>query len=171
LVNYIKNLVEEKYNCNELNIGYKKTYIIYPIILYTDYRYEVSGFNDYLAKRFEEKIEDNPKLYKLLNRHKIMPLTFIGLEFFFNNMNAFQTKEIKLHQLIENYHEKVKKQVRKHEKTHIQDRFTHLYYPFERIHYDYSFIMPPKDKEFPLVMKCFKMPFPYSDDKSNGTNL
>lgn len=106
LVDYIGKFVNEEYkdyfcSYNENGISH-----IYPIILYTDYRYGIEGVNDYLVREYVEEIDRKGKGNGVSSLYKscvIRPVTFISLDFFFTTSHLFNTKKLELHSLLEEY--------------------------------------------------------------------
>lgn len=122
---YIKTYVNNGYEA--LGFTYNKKLNIYPVIVYTDYKYRLNGLNHYLSIRFNEistPTEDSVK-------RRIRPLTVIGLDSLFNLQFKFQKKEINLANIITQYHRYVKNKERKDAGRGI-DRFSQLYPSFDR---------------------------------------
>lgn len=107
--------------------------VIYPIIVYTDSKYNISGLNDYLNKQFNEILI----LKNLHNPIQIKKLTLIDLNFFFLNVQKFKTGKLSLQKLIIEYH----KTIVTAEKSHIRQpsiqKFLNLYKSFDIIYQKY----------------------------------
>ncbi|NDV69685.1 hypothetical protein [Dysgonomonas sp. 25] len=139
LADYINGIKENRYKKYDdyLLKGIKeRNLVIYPIIIYTDYRYELSGLNDYLNQKFKNNInmEDN----------RIKDLTIINLEFIVTNFTRLRNKELDLKRLIDNYHKKIKSDAKSFEKRKGEDRFLNLYRSFELFYYKYYPNKPDK---------------------------
>lgn len=127
LASYIK-----KYDNNEYEkdgFPYNKRLNIYPIIIYTDYKYRINGLNHFLSVKFGELI--NQKDINNTTKQRIRPLTVIGLDCMFNVQLKFQNKIIKLADAIDNYHRHIKTTEKKNENKGVV-LFSKLYPSFDR---------------------------------------
>lgn len=102
---------------------------IYPILVYTDYKYRLNGLNHYLASAFE-KIVTEDKTLSLIKR-RIHPLTVIGLDTLFNLQIKLREKKLKLADVIDDYHRHNKKSFNKYADRGVE-RYSQLYPSFER---------------------------------------
>jgi len=159
ILNYIEKLLDSEYDNNVLRFSYDKSYNIYPIILYTDYRYNSSGLGYYIRKRFCEIIKRKEKIVsKYFRKGKIKPVTFIGLEFFFNNIQSLAKDRKLLKTLIDAYHYEIRKEEQINSispKPFERDLFP----SFERFHSDYNYVIPPVEDPIEFF-KLFGINFP-----------
>ena len=121
-----------KYDNNEYeNDGfpYNKRLNIYPIIIYTDYKYKINGLNHFLSVKFNEI--NNQKEFQESTKQRIHPLTVIGLDCMFNLQFKFQGKIIKLADAIDNYHTYIKTTEKKYENKGAV-LYSRLYPSFDR---------------------------------------
>lgn len=108
---------------------YNKGLNIYPIIVYTDYKYRINGLNHFLSIKFWELI--NQRDFHNYIKHRIHPLTVIGLDCLFNLQLKFQSKKLKFADAIDNYHRKNKNIEKKNENKGVVS-FSKLYPSFDR---------------------------------------
>ena len=159
IINYIEKLLDSEYDNNVLRFSYDKSYNIYPIILYTDYKYNSSGLGYYLRKRFCEIIKRKEGIVsKCFRKGKIKPVTFIGLEFFFNNIQSLAKDKKLLKSLIDSYHSEIEKE--EHINSIAPKPFERDLFPsFERFHSDYNYVIPPVEDPIEFF-KLFGINFP-----------
>ena len=122
----------DKYDNNEYEkdgFPYNKRLNIYPIIIYTDYKYRINGLNHFLSVKFGELI--NQKDMQESTKQRIHPLTVIGLDSMFNLQLKFQGKKLKLADSIDNYHRHVKTTEKKYENKGVEI-YSRLYPSFDR---------------------------------------
>ena len=132
LVAYIKKYENNEYENNEYeNDGfpYNKRLNIYPIIIYTDYKYRINGLNHFLSVKFRELITQ--KDIEESTKRRIRPLTVIGLDCMFNLQHAFQDKKLKFADAIDNYHRHIKTTEKKYENKGVEI-YSRLYPSFDR---------------------------------------
>lgn len=125
LAAYIGNYACGKYK----GFPYNPKLKIYPIIIYTDYKYRLNGLNHFLSLEFNRIINENASLS--LVKHRIRPITIIGLDCLFDLQIMFQNKRIKLADAIDNYHRHVKLQVKRYSDKGVE-KYSQLYPSFER---------------------------------------
>lgn len=159
IINYIEKLLDGEYDSNVLRFSYNKSFNIYPIILFTDYRYNSSGLGYYIRKRFCEIIKrKNGLASKCFRNGRIKPVTFIGLEFFFNNIQSFSKDKNLLKTLINAYHSEIKKE--EYINSIAPKPFERDLFPsFERFHSDYNYVTPPVEDPIEFF-KLFGIKFP-----------
>ena len=159
IINYIEKLLDGEYDSNVLRFSYNKSFNIYPIILFTDYRYNSSGLGYYIRKRFCEIIKrKNGLASKCFRKGRIKPVTFIGLEFFFNNIQSFSKDKNLLKTLINAYHSEIKKE--EYINSIAPKPFERDLFPsFERFHSDYNYVTPPVEDPIEFF-KLFGIKFP-----------
>lgn len=122
----------EKYENNEYeNDGfpYNKRLNIYPIIIYTDYKYRINGLNHFLSVKFGELIYK--KDIQKTTKQRIRPLTVIGLDCMFNLQLKFQDKKLKFADAIDNYHRHIKIREKRYENKGAE-LYSLLYPSFDR---------------------------------------
>jgi hypothetical protein len=147
---YINNCYSSDKN-RDFAIPFNAKNNIYPVLVYTDYKYCVQGVNDYINQKFQLLIDT--KNFDIKVRRRIKPLVFINLDFFLNHMYSFNSQDIKLHKLIHSYNDSIVGQVKAHEKsmqTHIfngnvPSLYRSLYMPFERRCGVTNTIIPPRE--------------------------
>lgn len=122
---YIKTYVKNGYEA--LGFAYNKKLNIYPIIVYTDYKYRLNGLNHYLSIKFNEIVNPTEEFVK----RRIRPLTVIGLDSLFNLQFKFQKKELNLAKIITQYHKHIKNKERKDSGKGVE-KFSQLYPSFDR---------------------------------------
>ncbi len=127
LSSYIDNYYNNEYEKD--GFPYNKRLNIYPIIIYTDYKYRINGLNHFLSVKFGELI--NHKDIDNSKKQRIRPLTVIGLDCMFNLQLKFQGKKIKLADAIDNYHKYIKTTAKKNENKGVE-LFSKLYPSFDR---------------------------------------
>ena len=125
LKDYIKDYAKNKYEA--LGFPYNRKLNIYPIIIYTDYKYRLNGLNHFLSIKFNEIAQFDEES---VNR-RIRPLTVIGLDCLFNLQYKFREKRIKLAGVIDDYHKHVKKREKKNADRGIE-KYIQLYPSFDR---------------------------------------
>ena len=122
----------EKYENNEYeNDGfpYSKRLNIYPLIIYTDYKYKINGLNHFLSVKMRELI--NQKDIEESTKQRIRPLTVIGLDCMFNLQLKFQDKKLKFADVIDNYHRHIKIREKRYENKGAE-LYSLLYPSFDR---------------------------------------
>ena len=102
---------------------------IYPILVYTDYKYRLNGLNHYLATAFEKIVTEDETLS--LIKRRIHPLTVIGLDTLFHLQIKLREKKLKLADAIDDYHRHNKNSFNKYADRGI-GRYSQLYPSFER---------------------------------------
>lgn len=125
LKDYIKDYAKNEYEA--LGFPYNKKLNIYPIIIYTDYKYRLNGLNHFLSIKFEEIAKFD---VESVNR-RIRPLTVIGLDCLFKLQYKFRDKKIKLADVIDDYHKHVKNREKKNADRGLE-KFSQLYPSFDR---------------------------------------
>lgn len=75
--------------------------IIYPVIIYVDFSFNLAGINYILDKEFREQIENK----KIKNAHKIKDLAMIDLDSFIKFQDLFRNKKLKINNCLNNYFE------------------------------------------------------------------
>lgn len=149
LTKYIK-----KYDNNEYEkdgFPYNKRLNIYPIIIYTDYKYRINGLNHFLSVKFGELI--NQKELHDSTIQRIRPLTVVGLDCMFNLQLKFHGKKLKFADAIDNYHKHIKTSVKKNENKGVVF-FSKLYPSFDRYLPENRNILMSVD-EIQLILKDF----------------
>lgn len=144
IINYIEKLLNGEYDNNDLGFKYDKSNIIYPIILYTDYKYSSSGIGYYIRRRFLDKAKENSRVCRYIRQNKIKPVTFIGLDFFFNNIFSFAHNRGLLKKLLDAYNDEIKREELINSKDPAPFE-RDLYPSFERFHNDFNYSIPPID--------------------------
>lgn len=159
ITNYIEKLLNSEYDSNVLRFSYNKSLNIYPIILFTDYKYNSSGLGYYIRKRFCEIIKRKDGLAsKYFRKGRIKPVTFIGLEFFFNNIQSFTKDRNLLKTLINAYHFEIKNE--EYINSIAPKPFERDLFPsFERFHSAYNYVIPPVEDPIEFF-KLFGIKFP-----------
>ena len=127
LVSYINNYENNEYGDD--GFSYNKRLNIYPIIIYTDYKYRINGLNHFLSTKFNELI--NQEEIQQYTRQRVHPLTVIGLDSMFNLQHKFRDKRLKLADSIDNYHKHIKNSEKKYEDKGAE-LFSLLYPSFDR---------------------------------------
>lgn len=127
LVAYIKNYENNEYEND--GFPYNKRLNIYPLIIYTDYKYRINGLNHFLSVKLRELI--NQKDIEESTKRRIRPLTVIGLDCMFNLQQAFQDKKLKFANAIDNYHRSIKTTEKKYENKGVEI-YSRLYPSFDR---------------------------------------
>ena len=125
LKDYIKNYANNEYEV--LGFPFNKRLNIYPVIIYTDYKYRLNGLNHYLSVKFDEIVDSTD----ISARRRIRPLTVIGLDCLFNLQYKFREKKIKLAEVIDDYHKHVKNGEKKNADRGI-GKYSQLYPSFDR---------------------------------------
>lgn len=121
-----------KYDNNEYEkdgFPYNKRLNIYPIIIYTDYKYRINGLNHFLSVKFGELIYK--KDIQKSTKQRIRPLTVIGLDCMFNLQLKFQDKKLKFADAIDNYHRHIKIREKRYENKGAE-LYSLLYPSFDR---------------------------------------
>lgn len=159
IINYIEKLLAGEYDNNVLKFGYNQSCNVYPIILFTDYRYNSSGLGYYIRKRFCEIIKRKDGIIsKCFRKGSVKPVTFIGLEFFFNNIQSFAKDKRLLKKLIDGYRFEIKKEECINSIT--PKPFERDLFPsFERFHCNYNYVIPPVEDPIEFF-KLFGIEFP-----------
>ena len=158
IINNIEKLLNGEYANNDLGFNYDRSNIIYPIILYTDYKYSSSGIGYYIRKRFLDKAKENSRICRYIRQDKIKPVTFIGLDFFFNNMFSFAHDQGLLKKLIDAYNVETKKEELINSKSPAPFE-RDLFPSFERFHSDFNYSIPPIDDPMEFL-ELFGIKFP-----------
>ena len=122
---YIKKYVNNEYDV--LGFPYNKKLNIYPIIIYTDYKYRINGLNHYLSIKFDEILNSTETSIK----RRIHPLTVIGLDCLFNLQYKFREKNINFANAINKYHRHVKDKEKKNVCKGVE-KYNQLYTSFDR---------------------------------------
>ena len=82
-----------------------KDCIIYPIIVFTDFSFNLPGVNYFLNKKFREMVNSSV----LLNKGDIKDLTLIDLDTFLKFQDLFREKKLKINNTLNEYHQYTKK--------------------------------------------------------------
>ena len=122
---YITTYVNNGYS--SLGFPYTKKLNIYPVIIYTDYKYRLNGLNHYLSIKFDGIVDSTD----ISVRRRIRPLTVIGLDCLFNLQYKFREKKIKFADIIDDYHKHVKNGRKKNADKGIE-KYSQLYPSFDR---------------------------------------
>lgn len=75
--------------------------IIYPVIVYVDFSFNLAGINYILNKEFQKQIEER----KIYNSHLIKDLTMIDLDSFIKFQDLFRNKKLKFNNCLNTYFE------------------------------------------------------------------
>jgi len=145
----------EKYENNEYeNDGfpYNKRLNIYPLIIYTDYKYKINGLNHFLSVKMRELI--NQQELKKSTKQRIRPLTVIGLDCMFNLQHKFQDKKLKFADAIDNYHRYIKVTKKKYEDKGVVT-YSQLYPSFDRYLPENRNILMSYDEIQPILKDFF----------------
>ena len=127
LVEYIKKYENNEYEND--GFPYSKRLNIYPLIIFTDYKYKVNGLNHFLSVKIRELI--NQKDIEESTKQRIRPLTVMGLDCMFNLQLKFQDKKLKFADAIDNYHRHIKTREKKYENKGAE-LYSLLYPSFDR---------------------------------------
>lgn len=147
LASYIKNYCNGEYK----EFPYNRKLNIYPIIVYTDYKYRLNGLNHYLSEEFDAIINKDDNLSSI--KRRIRPMTMIGLDCFFDLQEKFQKKNVKLADAIDNYHRHNKLFAKRYSDKGVE-KYSQLYPSFERyLPENHHFLMP--FEEMKSVFKSF----------------
>lgn len=159
IVNNIIRLINGEFDNNDLSFSYDKSYCIYPIILFSDFKYKTSGIGYYIRKRFVEIVKQKGRrISNCFRSGNIKPVTFIGLDFFFNNITLFSKDKKLLKKLLDEYLEGIRED--EHQNSVAPAPFERDLYPsFERFHSDYHYMIPPVEDPLELL-KLFGIIFP-----------
>ena len=130
---------------------YNKRLNIYPIIIYTDYKYKINGLNHFLSVKFGELINQND--IQKSTKQRIRPLTVIGLDCMFNLQLKFQDKKLKIADAIDNYHRHIKTREKKYENKGAE-LYSLLYPSFDRYLPENRNILMPYN-EIQSILKDF----------------
>jgi hypothetical protein len=138
IISQINKLSTDKlFNDNLEQKGIKKNNIrIYPIIVYTDIFYNLPGFNAYLKKEFNQRLN---KTTLRSSFKKIENITFINYSFLLQNLVKFNKQERNLQEVIVSYHNVIEKRIQKYKVEPSPNNFIAMYDPVEeffRIKYD-----------------------------------
>ena len=148
LASYITNYISGRYE----DFPYNTKLNIYPVIVYTDYKYRLNGLNHYLSKEFEAIIDNDEKLLSI--KRRIRPMTIIGLDCLFDLQIKFQKKKVKLADAIDKYHRHNKLFEKKYSDKGVE-KYSQLYPSFERYLPEcHHFLMPFKDMQ-PVYKRFF----------------
>ena len=82
-----------------------KDCIFYPIIVFTDFSFNLPGVNYFLNKEFREMVEGS----ELNDKGNIQDLTLIDLDTFLKFQDLFREKKIKINNTLNEYHQYTKK--------------------------------------------------------------
>lgn len=146
---YIKNFINNKYEKN--GFPYNGKLNIYPIIMYTDYKYRINGLNHYFGENFKELVKADDLLMSVT--HRLHPLTVIGLDCMFNLQMKFQHKKVKFADAIDKYHKHIKLTAKRNADKGI-DKYSQLYPSFDRYLPENRNIIINKD-EIQTILKDF----------------
>lgn len=122
---YINKYINNEYDM--LGFPYCKKLNVYPIIIYTDYKYRLNGLNHFLSTKFKEIAKFDIESVK----RRIRPLTVIGLDCLFNLQYKFREKNIKFADVIVDYHKHAKNREKKNADRGLE-KFSQLYPSFDR---------------------------------------
>jgi len=75
--------------------------IIYPILIYTDFSFNISGINYFLNTEFRKQIKDR----NIKNSHLIKDLVLIDLDMFIKFQDLFRDKRLKLNNCLNEFYE------------------------------------------------------------------
>ena len=150
LLDYTEKFASNKYtdyfgSYNECGVSH-----IYPIIIYTDYRYGIEGVNDYLVWKFEDEIDKGKEracVLTLFRNGVIQPVTFISLDFFFTTLHLFYTKTIELHSLLEEYIAAMKERRQRIDSYTVKEweEIPNTFKSFENYFHQYNYIHSSRD--------------------------
>ena len=147
----------EKYENNEYeNVGfpYNKRLNIYPLIIYTDYKYKINGLNHFLSVKMRELV--NQRDIEESTKQRIRPLTVIGLDCMFNLQLKFQDKILKFADVIDKYHRHIKTMKKKYEDKGVE-LFSKLYPSFDRYLPENRNILMPYNEIQPILKYFFNI--------------
>lgn len=102
LVNVIEKVREGEFNKFD-DYNFDQT-IIYPIIVYVDFSFNLGGINFILNKEFRKQIEES----NLSNRANIKDLVLIDLDSFIKFQDLFRDKTLKLNNCLNGYYDYVR---------------------------------------------------------------
>lgn len=149
LVEYIKKYENNEYEND--GFPYNKRLNIYPLIIYTDYKYKINGLNHFLSVKMRELI--NQKDIEESTKQRIRPLTVIGLDCMLNLQLKFQDKKLKFADAIDNYHRHIKTTEKKYENKGAE-LYSRLYPSFDRyLPENHNILMPYN--EIQSILKDF----------------
>ncbi len=128
IFNQLKDLNENCYpedNFVEKRIK-TRNLVVYPIIIYTDSRYQLPTLDQYLNEKLEEKInshnleaeKEDDKL-----KFKVKPLTLINAEWFYDHYTYLKDNSTSFKKMIDDYQKHIKKRTERLEKTHSFEYF------------------------------------------------
>lgn len=138
LVEYIKKYENNEYEND--GFPYNKRLNIYPLIIYTDYKYKINGLNHFLSVKMRELI--NQKGIEESTKQRIRPLTVISLDCMLNLQLKFQGKKLKFADAIDSYHKHIKTTEKKYENKGVV-LYSKLYPAFDRyLPENHNFLMP-----------------------------
>lgn len=86
----------------------KKTPTVYPIVIVQDYCLDATGINYFLNDKFKSKLNGNG-LSEENRKERIKNLTIIHIDYLIYLNDALKNGDIKLHDLIDEYHREAKK--------------------------------------------------------------
>ena len=152
LVSYINNYENNEYGDD--GFSYNKRLNIYPIIIYTDYKYRINGLNHFLSTKFNELI--NQEEIQQYTRQRVHPLTVIGLDSMFNLQHKFRDKRLKLADSIDNYHKHIKNSEKKYEDKGAE-LFSLLYPSFDRYLPENRNVVMPYNEIQSILKKFFSI--------------
>ena len=152
LVSYINNYENNEYGDD--GFSYNKRLNIYPIIIYTDYKYRINGLNHFLSTKFNELI--NQEEIQQYTRQRVHPLTVIGLDSMFNLQHKFRDKRLKLADSIDNYHKYIKNSEKKYEDKGAE-LFSLLYPSFDRYLPENRNVVMPYNEIQSILKKFFSI--------------
>lgn len=122
--------------------------MIYPIIVYTDFSFNLPGVNYYLNKEFNKLIYDSD----LSQKHKIKDLTIIDLDTFLKFQDLFRDKKLKINNCLNDFRSKTKNKSNLFSMIETFNIFIHnktfnMDYDTPKIFMDEIASMIPKDEE------------------------
>ena len=99
LFNSIEKIKNGEYNVVD-DYSQLSDCVIYPIIVFTDFSFNLPGVNYFLNKEFRKKIEDS----SLSEKHKVKDVTLIDLDTFLKFQDLFREKKLKINNTLNEYH-------------------------------------------------------------------
>ena len=103
LINSIKKLRNGEFN--KFDDYDFNNVIIYPIIVYVDFSFNISGINFILNQEFRKQIDDN----KITDTSKIKDLVLIDLDSLIKFQDLFRDKTLKINNCLNEYYDLIKK--------------------------------------------------------------
>lgn len=125
------------------------TAIIYPIIVYTDFSFNLPGINYILNKEFRKQLADR----KLKNTSNVKDLVLIDLDSFIKFQDLFRNKTLKLNNCFNEYYDYVtaKRAIFNHISTFnmfIHEKTKKIHYDTPRMFLDEILKMIPNDENY-----------------------